>query len=99
MDKIYMDAKDKNVAKVVIYINAIEKNAQYIAYTDSGYTTPFTVDELRDAYLKDAVCRINTSSGVALATPLMFAEMDDVAQIAIIVDGNAIILTTKVTQT
>lgn len=53
MDKIYMDAKDKNVAKVVIYVDSSdESNAPFL---DEKCTIPFPNAELCDAFLKGAI--------------------------------------------
>lgn len=55
MDKIYMDAKDKNVAKVVIYVKIDD---QYnIPYADAACTVKFPVDELPDAFAKGVIVR------------------------------------------
>lgn len=54
MDKIYMDAKDKNVAKVVIYYNSGNGSAN-APFLDEECTIPFPDDELYDAFVKGAI--------------------------------------------
>lgn len=54
MDKIFDQAKDKNVAALVIY----GKNNDTKAYTDSACTIQFKTSELQDAFLKRAVIKI-----------------------------------------
>lgn len=56
MDKIYMDAKDKNVAKVVIYYNSSNDSAN-APFLDEECTIPFPNDELCDAFVKGAILR------------------------------------------
>lgn len=54
MDKIFDQAKDKNVAALVIYGKASDTKA----YTDSACTVQFKTSELQDAFLKRAVIKI-----------------------------------------
>nr|DAM61570.1 MAG TPA: hypothetical protein [Caudoviricetes sp.] len=49
MDRIYNDAKDKNVAKVIIFVNANK------AYVDAAYKVQFKTSELKDAFMKGCV--------------------------------------------
>ena len=59
MDRIYNDAKDKNVAKVIIYIGADPNSSEDdVAYTffDSKLTKKMTTSELEDAFHKGCVC-------------------------------------------
>lgn len=63
MDKIYMDAKDKNVAKVVIYYNS-SNGSSNAPFLDEECTIPFPNDKLYDAFLKGAILRnVNDSFG------------------------------------
>ena len=48
MDKIFDQAKDKNVAAIVIYGKGSDKKA----YLDSACTIQFKTSELQDAFLK-----------------------------------------------
>lgn len=56
MDKIYDDAKDKNVAKVVIY--AADDG---FVYADSALTRKLTSSELEDAFLKGCIAMVAES--------------------------------------
>ena len=53
MAKIYDDAKDKNVAAVIIYGKSGESSPA--AYSDSDCTVKMKTSELKDAFLKRAV--------------------------------------------
>lgn len=54
MDKIFDQAKDKNVAAIVIY----GKGSDGKAYADANGTTQLKTSELKDAFLKRAVIQI-----------------------------------------
>lgn len=54
MDKIFDQAKDKNVAAIVIYGKASDTKA----YVDSACTVQFKTSELQDAFLKRAIIKI-----------------------------------------
>ena len=56
MDKIFDQAKDKNVAAIVIY----GKGSDGKAYADANGTTQLETSELKDAFLKRAVIQIGT---------------------------------------
>ena len=51
MVKVYDDAKDKNVAAIVIY----GKGSDGKAYADANGTTQLKTSELKDAFLKRAI--------------------------------------------
>lgn len=53
MNKIYDQAKDKNVAAIVIYGKSGESTPA--AYADFACTVKFKTSELKDAFLKRAV--------------------------------------------
>ena len=57
MDKIYQQAKDKNVANVLVYIGpkASSTSEYYYACKDREKTVKMTADELFDAFLKGAM--------------------------------------------
>nr|DAM61569.1 MAG TPA: hypothetical protein [Caudoviricetes sp.] len=57
MDRIYNDAKDKNVAKVIIYIGIDENEETAYAYSDSKLTKKMTTSELEDAFYKGCIAR------------------------------------------
>lgn len=56
MEKIFDQAKDKNVSAVVIY----GKGTDGKAYADAEGTTQLKTSELKDAFLKRAVIKIGT---------------------------------------
>ena len=56
MDKIFDQAKDKNVSAIVIY----GKGSDGKAYADANGTTQLKTSELKDAFLKRAVIQIGT---------------------------------------
>lgn len=56
MDKIFDQAKDKNVAAIVIY----GKGSDGKAYADANGTTQLKTSDLKDAFLKRAVIQIGT---------------------------------------
>ena len=56
MDKIYNDAKDKNVAAVIIYA----KGSDGKAYKDADGTEQFKTSELQDAFYKRAFIHYGT---------------------------------------
>ena len=56
MEKIFADAKDKNVSAVIIYGKSGESSPA--AYTDSACTVKMKTSELKDAFLKRAVILI-----------------------------------------
>lgn len=60
MNKIFDDAKDKNVAKFVVYGKAADNKVYY----DSAYTTQVTQADLEDAFKKGRLIVMN--SAVAL---------------------------------
>ena len=56
MEKIFDQAKDKNVAAIVIY----GKGNDGKAYADANGTTQLKTSELKDAFLKRAIIQIGT---------------------------------------
>ena len=68
MDKIYQQAKDKNVAAVVIYAKT-EMETVPVAYADAAFTIKMTTSELKDAFLKGAVIQ----KGDEYIRPISFA--------------------------
>ena len=73
MDKIFDQAKDKNVAALVIYGKVSDKKA----YIDSDCTIQFKTSELQDAFLKRAVIKI----GEAYFIPTGFTIASDIGTI------------------
>lgn len=56
MERIYDQAKDKNVAAIVIY----GKGSDGKAYVDAAGTIQYKTSELKDAFLKRAVVQVGT---------------------------------------
>lgn len=56
MERIYNQAKDKNVAAVIIYA----KGSDGKAYVDAAGTVQFKTSELQDAFFKGAVIHYGT---------------------------------------
>lgn len=73
MNVIYDQAKDKNVAAIVIY----GKSADTKAYVDSGCTTQFKTSELKDAFIKRAIIQIATEYFI----PVSFTVSGDVGTV------------------
>lgn len=63
MAKIYDQAKDKNVAAIVIY----GKGTDGKAYVDAEGTTQFKTSELKDAFLKRVVVQIGSDYFIPIA--------------------------------
>lgn len=63
MAKIYDQAKDKNVAAIVIY----GKGNDGKAYVDAEGKTQFKTSELKDAFLKRAVVQIGSDYFIPVA--------------------------------
>ena len=57
MNKIFDDAKDKNVAKFVVYGKAADSKVYY----DSAYTTQVTQADLEDAFKKGRLIVMNST--------------------------------------
>lgn len=55
MDKIYMDAKDKNVAKVVIYVDINKAGA----FLDVNCTVSATESDLYDAFINGGIIHVD----------------------------------------
>lgn len=84
MDKIYMDAKDKNVAKVMIYSTVNGTGMQvYGAYVDPECTKLFTDEELEDAFFKGALVKVNADGMDGYLVPNAFYRENGVSSIVI----------------
>ena len=70
LDKVYMDAVDKNVSKTIIYVSGFDETvaANLIPYADEAGTRALSAEELLDAYLKGAVVSVRTVSGTEIVT-------------------------------
>ena len=84
MDKIYMDAKDKNVSKVVIYTTNIGTGMEvYGAYVNPECTKLFTAEGLEDAFLKGALVKMNMEGMDVYLVPNALYHEDGVSTIVI----------------
>lgn len=84
MDKIYMDAKDKNVAKVIIYTTYNGTGMQvYGAYVNPECTKLFTAEGLEDAFLKGALVKVNMEGMDGYFVPNAFHHKDGVSTILV----------------
>lgn len=63
MEVIYDQAKDKNVAALMIYGTTTDTKA----YSDSGCTKQMTTSEMKDAFVKRAVIKIGNDYFIPVA--------------------------------
>lgn len=54
MDKIYEQAKDLHIVATYVYGNGTDTKA----YTDAAFTKQFTVEELKEAFIKGALIKV-----------------------------------------
>lgn len=73
MERIYEQAKDKNVAAIVIY----GKSGETKAYADPDCKTQMKTSELKEAFLKRAVIKI----GADYFIPVAYAESSNVGTV------------------
>ena len=73
MDKIFDQAKDKNVAAIMIY----GKGSDGKAYVDAAGTTQMKTSELKDAFLKRTVICSDTNYFV----PVAFSVAKDIGTV------------------
>ena len=81
MDKIFDQAKDKNVAAIVIY----GKGSDGKAYADANGTTQLKTSELKDAFLKRAVINIGNDYFV----PTGFSVASNIGTITYVKAGSS----------
>lgn len=74
MERIYQQAKDKNVAALVIYAKATADNK---AYVDSECKIQFKTSALKDAFLKRALVCVGTDYFV----PVSYTESSNVGTV------------------
>lgn len=73
--KVYMDAVDKNVSKIIIYVNNFTSDGNnFTPYADEAGMKALSADELLDAYLKGAVASIPTPDGNDTVVTLLSAN-------------------------
>lgn len=88
MDKIYMDAKDQNVAANVVYYNGTDLKV----FADSKYKNQIAADELFDLCLKGVVVRVGENS---YAVPTEFKKESGVVKLNVTVGGTVKTLLSK----
>ena len=74
MDRIYDQAKDKNVAAILIYV----KSGETKAYADSACTIQFKTSELADAFYKRALIK----SGNDYYAPTAFTVSNKIGSVS-----------------
>jgi len=74
MDRIYDQAKDQNVAALVIYAKETADNK---AYADSECKVQMKTDELKDAFIKRALIKV----GEKYFMPVDYAEASKVGSV------------------
>lgn len=72
MERIYQDAKDKNVAKVIVYVNSAK------AYSDEDHKTQMKTSELKDAFMKGCVL---VSAAGTWVVPTSYTEASKIGTI------------------
>lgn len=75
MERIYNDAKDKNVAKIVVFVNANK------AYLDDAHKVQFKTSKLKDAFMKG--CVLKTAENT-YAIPTNYTEASKVGTVSAI---------------
>ena len=88
MDKIYMDAKDQNVAANVVYYNGTDLKV----FADSKCKNQIAADELFDLCLKGVVVRVGESS---YAVPTEFKKESGIVKLNVTVGGTVKTLLSK----
>ena len=80
MDKIYMDAKDQNVAANVVYYNGTDMKV----FADSKCKNQIAADELFDLCLKGVIVRVGENS---YAVPTEFKMESGIVKLNVTVAG------------
>ena len=73
MDRIYDQAKNKNVSAIVIYGNGTDGKA----YADADCTTRYKTSALKDAFLKRAIIQIDNKYFI----PIAFSELGGIGTV------------------
>lgn len=74
MDRIFDQAKDKNVAALVIYAKSVADNK---AYVDSACEKQFKTSALKDAFMKRALVCVGTD----YFAPISYTEASNVGTV------------------
>ena len=88
MDKIYMDAKDQNVAANVVYYNGTDLKV----FADSKCKNQIAANELFDLCLKGVVVRVGENS---YAVPTEFKKESGIVKLNVTVGGTVKTLLSK----
>lgn len=80
MDKIYMDAKDQNVAANVVYYNGTDLKV----FADSKCKNQIAADELFDLCLKGVIVRVGENS---YAVPTEFKMESGIVKLNVTIAG------------
>ena len=88
MDKIYMDAKDQNVAANVVYYNGTDLKV----FADSKCKNQIAADELFDLCLKGVVVRVGENS---YAVPTEFKKESGIVKLNVTIGGTVKTLLSK----
>lgn len=88
MDKIYMDAKDQNVAANVVYYNGTDLKV----FADSKCKNQIAANELLDLCLKGVIVRVSEDS---YAVPTEFKKESGVVKLNVTIGGTVKTLLSK----
>ena len=88
MDKIYMDAKDQNVAANVVYYNGTDLKV----FADSKCKKQIAANELLDLCLKGVIVRVGEDS---YAVPTEFKKESGVVKLNVTIGGTVKTLLSK----
>ena len=80
MDKIYMDAKDQNVAANVVYYNGTDLKV----FADSKCKNQIAANELLDLCLKGVIVRVGENS---YAVPTEFKKESGIVKLNVTIGG------------
>lgn len=84
MERIYNDAKDKNVAKIVIFVNANK------AYADAAHKVQFKTSELKDAFMKGCILKTAENTYVIPTNYIETSKVGTVSAIMAAATGDAV---------
>ena len=85
MDKIFNQAKDKNVSAVIIYGKENDTDDSPLAYADEACTIAMKTSELKDSFLKRAIIKI----GKYYYIPVTFVMQGSIITVGYITPGGS----------
>ena len=88
-NKIFDQAKDKNVAALIIYAKSTADNK---AYVDANYKTQFKTSDLKDAFLKRRAL-IRVGAGINYFVPINYTESEHIGTVYYMKEGGPSALT------